>query len=82
MQIVIEKGIPAPPTTTARLTKYGWEGFTEVGDSALFPYPDDGSDRTLFVERIRNSSRAYALSNGLQFTTRSNSKGVRVWRVK
>jgi hypothetical protein len=71
---VIEKGIPIP-AVDGRTGKSGRRDISpwsllDVGDSVLV-------DR----QRLVREARRWGRMNGRSFTTRKNSKGVRVWRI-
>lgn len=78
MKIVIEKGVPIPPKQTGRKKgeAHGWKypfKSMEVGDSFLVPNISN-SGMVSLCSRYREAGLGH-------FVTRSEPRGVRVWRV-
>ncbi len=71
----IEQGVPIPPSTAGRKTRYPFLREMNVGDSVLITDPT--------VTRLRLANRLTQLGQltGRKFTQRQCDQGIRVWRV-
>jgi hypothetical protein len=77
MTYVVDKDVPIPAARGA-YSKYPF-GDVEVGDSFIVP-PGDIDPRVV-ANRVQVAAKGFGRRNGMLFTTRSTSQGVRVWRV-
>lgn len=70
MKYKIEKKVPLPEATGGRKSKYPWSEM-EVGDSIFFQH-----------DRARTAAIAWSKRHNVEFTTRKEKKGYRIWRTK
>lgn len=72
-EIKIEKGVPIPPNSSGRVSKYPFTEM-EIGDSIYIDAPP---------QKVRPSTQGFSSRHPeYRFVTRTEGKGVRVWRVK